>query len=393
MSVDKGVDLLDYFVLVTKWRKYLFVLLLFSLTISYLSIYLFIDDQFDATATIIPLEDENAGGITGLMKGLRGLPMGLSGGTSRGDIGKYNTIIYSRTNLEDVIGRFGLVAIYHLDSASVDCMEKAVKKLAKDIITEETEESAFKITVRANNARRAADITNYLVALLNKRVIDLKVNKSKESRLFLEKRVGEIQQELRVSEDSLKFFQERSKMFEVESQLRVILAAYSELESQLIARQVEKGILEKVYDKESPQVQNMDIQIAEYERKLSQLRNSGQPGSIFLSINGLPRTAEEYVRRFRDVKINNALLEFIVPLYEQAKFDEKKDYPVLQVVDFAVPPAKRTYPPRTLFALAISLAIVFIALLGIFLREMLLSSNNPKVLYITRELLRSTKKE
>ena len=393
MSLDKGVDILDFLVLMTKWKKFLLILLACSLVASYVAIYFFVDEQFDSTSVLIPLDDENEGGLTGVMKGLKGLPMGLSAGSLKADIGKYNTIIYSRTTLEDIIARFGLVRVYRLDSLSPDHLEKAVKRLGKEITTEETGESALTIVVRSNNAQRAADINNYLITLLNRRAIDLKVNKSRESRMFLEKRVEEIREDLRKSEDSLKAYQEASKMFEVESQLKEILTAYSDLESKLISRQVERGILEKIYDKGSPQVINMDIEISEYQKKLSQLRNEGQPGSILLSVNGLPSTTEEYVRRFRNVKIGNALLEFIIPLYEQSKIDEKRDYPVLQVIDYAIPPVKRSYPQRTFLAALITIAILVTAVLIILIRENIITTTNPRVRFILGELSMRSKKE
>lgn len=388
MSVDKGIDILDYFVLIAKWKKFIVILFLSSFAVAYITIYLFVEDQYDATATIIPLEDDNAGGITGLMKGLKGLPLNLGGISKKEETGRYNTIIFSRTNLENVIRKFDLFTVYHLDSSKAESMEKAVKRLTKNIITEETEESAFNITVRSNDPKRAAQMTNYVVSAMNDRVVSLKVSKSREARLFLEGRLAELRLEMRNSEDSLTAYQEHSNMYEVETQLKQILTAYSSLETDLVEKQLEKGILERLYDKESPQVKNMEIQISEYDRKLSQLRTIGQPGSLMLSMKSLPKTSEEYLRRFREVKISNALLEFIVPLYEQAKFDEKKDYPVLQIIDNAIPPSKRTYPPRTLFSLAIAFSILCFALIWLFLRENLRTSENARLLFVKNELFK-----
>ena len=63
------------------------------------------------------------------------------------------------------------------------------------------------------------------------------------------------------------------------------------------------------------------------------------------------RNSMEYLRRFRDVKIGNELLEFVTPLYEQSRFDEKKNCPNPQIIDYAVPSQKELSAPHTLFTL------------------------------------------
>ncbi|MBK7866129.1 MAG: hypothetical protein IPJ75_03550 [Ignavibacteriales bacterium] len=49
------------------------------------------------------------------------------------------------------------------------------------------------------------------------------------------------------------------------------------------------------------------------------------------------------------------MLEFLLPVYEQAKFDEQKDIPVILSIDKAVPSDKKVYPPRMVYAILISL--------------------------------------
>ncbi len=367
MPEPKGFSLLHYMEFLVR-RKELFLLVFVgSLVLSYGAIYVLIEEQFEATATLIPREEETSSAAAGLLRNLKGLPFSLGTKTPHSDMDLYTTIIYSRSMLEDVIHAFGLIDVYGLDTGAVDHMERAVKRLAKEVSTKETIESAFLLTVRAGTRQRAADMTNFIIRRMNERIVELNSSRSGQNREFLGKRLQEITADLKAAEDSLRAFQERTGLLDVKSQLSGIIAAHTELETQLAAKRFQRGILERMYDKASPQVAEAQMQIEVYEKKLAELRSVGDPGSPLLPLKSLPLTTAEYLRRYRAVELNNLLLEYVMPLYEQAKFEEKRDTPVLQVIDYGVPPAKKSYPPRTLFAFigAISVSvIVFVILLA-----------------------------
>ena len=387
MAEYRGFDIFDIFVFALQRKKILGILFIGSLVVSYVGIYLFIEEQFEATATIIPAEDDGVSGIGSMLKGLKNLPLNLGKSSSiQSEINRYNTIIYSRTTLEDVIKQFDIYKVYDIDTTDINYREETLKRLRKEILTEETDEDAFEITVRSNSPQRAADMVNFIIHTLNTKIIHLKVSKSRENRIFLEKRVAEIYRELQVSEDSLRFFQERSGLVDVKSQLPEMLAVYGTLETDLLTKQLKKNVLENLFDKQSPEVKNLEVEIKEYEKKLSSLRNEREGGSMVLAMKAIPQTAVEYYRRFRQVEINSTLLEFVVPLYEQAKLEEKKDYPILQVIDYGVPPAKKTYPPRILFALLGALFVTFGFQFYLFVKIRLIQSSNPKINFIRQEL-------
>jgi uncharacterized protein involved in exopolysaccharide biosynthesis len=80
----------------------------------------------------------------------------------------------------------------------------------------------------------------------------------------------------------------------------------------------------------------------------------------------------------------------VVPLYEQAKIEEKKDYPILQVIDYAVPPAKKSWPPRTLFALIGAFSVTMFVYLVLRMRSSVSKITDPRLLSIIREAKRWT---
>jgi uncharacterized protein involved in exopolysaccharide biosynthesis len=61
--------------------------------------------------------------------------------------------------------------------------------------------------------------------------------------------------------------------------------------------------------------------------------------------------ALEYARKLREVKYHETLFELLAKQYEAARIDEAKAAPIIQVVDRAVPPDKKSGPHRALIIL------------------------------------------
>lgn len=381
MAENRGFDILDYLVLIVKWKKALIILLISTLVISYLTIYFFVPEEFESTATVLPSGDSQLGGISGMMKSLKDLPLGLGGKSKNGETDLYLTIIYSRTSLENIIKKYDL-----LKEFNVKYMDDAVKILNKKISANLAEDNSFHISVRAGSAQKAADMVNYILQYLNETVINLNVAKSKTNREFLEKRYAEIKRELKYAEDSLQIFQQRSGILDPKEQPRLILDSFSKLENDMTAKQVELSIMEKIASKDSPQLNLLKTQLQEYQASFENLKKKGDSENILQPISGLPEKTKNFVRYFRNVEMYNAILEFIAPLYEQAKFEEQKDMPVLQIIDYGNVPQKRVAPQRTMLSIVVSILMMIIAVAVLILREVLRKSNNPKINIIKREL-------
>jgi len=388
MAEDKKIDLLDYFVILVKWKKFLIALLIPFMIVTYLGIYFLIEEQFDSTALLVPAEDASLGGIAGLIGGLgANLPFDIGAGSSP-EMNMYNTIIYSRTNLQRIIDEFDLLKVYELSPEIKGYKEIALKALAGSIEASETEFSAYEIKVRANSPQLAADITNYIVLLLNEKLIQLRTEKSKNNRIFLEDRVAEIRSNLTHSEDSLMQYQEQSGIIAAEDQVRGLIETYTTLETNLITKQIEQSIIEQLRGKNSPQFETVNMEVIEYEKRLEEMKRKGGPSGLFPALNSLPKQVINYFRLLREVEINSKILEFILPLFEQAKIEEKKDIPTLQVIDNAVPPAKKSYPPRTIITLVITFGVFITTFFFILIRENQNWQQSEKFLFIRKNLFR-----
>ncbi len=381
MSAINGKEfhLLDYVNFAIRRKEMFLAVFMISLVVVYLGVFFFVEEEYESTAVLIPRGEESTSLASGLLRSMKGMSLGLGSRTPRSEMDLYSTIIYSRTMMEDIIKTFGLIETYDLDTLDVEHMEKAIKRLRKEVFTHETEEWSFMITARATTAARSADITNTILKKMNERIVALNTDRSRQNRIFLEKRLVEVRQQLKTAEDSLRTYQERTGLMDAKKQLEGIVTAHATLEAELAAKRIQEGILERMYDRESPQVREAQMQISAFEGKLVELRSKSVPGSTLLPLKTLPRTAVEYLRRYREVEINNLILEFVTPLYEQAKLDEAKDYPVLQVIDYAIPPAKKSYPPRVLFSLIGALSVTLLVYVFLLIRDALDHTEDQKL--------------
>lgn len=378
---------IDYLALIVKHKKIIFLAVFFSGIIGYLGIYFLIDEQFDSKSVIIAAQDEGLGGISSLLGSLENLPIGLNGPTNQ-EMAVYNTVIYSRTMLENIIKRFDLINVYKIDQTNPEHMEIAVKILKSNITTLETPNLAYEIEIRSPKPKLSAEINNFIIKELNDKIVSIKIEKSKNNRLFLDKRVSEIKNELRLSEDTLIYYQQKSGLLEAEEQVKEILGVYGQLETDLITKQIEVSILEKLYPRSNPQLEQAQLSVNEYSKKLELLKKDGNKDGILLSYKSIPKKALDYYRNLRNVEINSKILEFILPLYEQAKFDEQKDVPVLQIIDSAIPAIKKSYPPRTVFTLILMFAVFLICFFVILIIENENWQKSEKYIYIKQNLFR-----
>ncbi|MBK7105834.1 MAG: hypothetical protein IPH62_11180 [Ignavibacteriae bacterium] len=387
MSESRGLDLLDYLVFILKWKKLLISLTIFTIIFSYVTIYFLIDEQFESTSVVITSENENTSGLGSLMKSFSNLPIGIPGLSSSGaDTDLFTTIIYSRTNLLKIIDRFDLYKAYKEKT-----MEETIKVLAGIINAEETKEGAYEIKIRDKSPQKAADMVNYIVKQLNETLIELNIAKAKDNRLFMEKRYEEIKSSLKIAEDSLVIYQKNSGILLAEDQLQASFEAYTKLEAELASKQVEYNILKKLYGENSPQIEAAKISLEEYQIKLNKIKNGKDGSNLILSLTNLPQKSMTYLRFYRDVEIYNAMLEFIIPVYEQSRFDEQKNIPLLQVIDKGIPAEKKAFPQRALLSILITVIVLLMVLFIIIIRELLDKTTNDKVLLIKNEIFKFKK--
>ena len=146
--------------------------------------------------------------------------------------------------------------------------------------------------------------------------------------------------------------------------------------------------METILDKNSPQLEKIKTELNNLREKINNLKTKGRKTGVILGLKNLPELTLNYYRYFRDVEVNNAILEYVIPLYEQAKLEEQKDIPVLRVIDYAVPPAKKSYPPRLIFTLLITSVMITLLIIYFLIAANIKHKNYDKIILLKRELMK-----
>lgn len=383
MAENKGFDILDIIILVLNFKRSIFFLLLFVAITTYTTIYFYVDEQFEGAALILPTEQDQLSTLNSIMKNFSGMTSAIGASKKATTTDLYTTIINSRTTLTKVINTFGLFNEYKLKS-----MEKTIEMLRKNISIGETNEKAFTIAVKGSSRQKAADMTNYIVDLLNKSVIDLNIKKATDNKNFIEQRYNTIKKDLKIAEDSLAVFQSENKLFEVEAQAKTTFEQYAKLDASLAEKETQQAILEKILDPETPQLESSRIGLEEFKKKVESIKSGqGLNKSVLIPFSLIAQKSLEYFRLFRNVKIQQTLLEFIVPVYEQSKLEEQKSLPVFQVVDSAIPPEKRVYPKRVFLTSIVTISVVSLYILLLLIWQLFKTSKNEKLFLIKKKIL------
>jgi len=331
---QKKTDFIDYLSVVYRWRRFVTINMV-AVTLLAVIVSFVLPRWYRATASVLPPKEPDMFGSLGaassVLKGISGARALRGLGQTEGAY-NYFAILKSRTAMEAVVRKFDLVKVYDITDKS---MEKAVKELSSNTAFETTDDDNITIEVLDRDPQRAADMANYFVDQLNELSIKLGTQEARGNREFIEKRLEKSQDDLRLAEDSLQKYQEKTGMIVAVDPSSPGVTGIGELYGMKAKKEIELAILRRTVAPDNAVLRQDELELSELDRKVSTF----------------PGVGIESLRLYRDVLIQQKIIEFLLPLYEQAKVDEHKDVPVLLVLDKAVAPEKKVKPQRSLIVL------------------------------------------
>jgi len=372
---EKSKRLEDLIIILIKYQKLILINVLL-VTVAAVIISLTIPNKYTATTSFISPKKKGGlfGDIAGFSSSIKDLSRTLGGrlGAVTDEAYNYLVILQSRTASEKIIQKFNLREIYEIDEDKP--YEDVIKELENFVDFNIAEEGNIVISVTDEVPKRAAEMANYYVQILNEISTELSITESRNNREFIEKRFVQAQNDILAIEDSMEIFSKKYNVLALEEQMKAAIEVAAAIKAQLEIAKLERDILIRNYGEENPLVQQTKLKVDELTKQLVNLKfgddkNLKSSLNIFVPFENVPETGVLYIRLMRNYEIQTKILEFIYPIYEQAKIEEQKDIPVVLVVDKAKPPQKKSSPKRSLIVIGAFLISFFFSLGYVLIKE------------------------
>lgn len=366
MYDEQEINLLDLLKVIVKRKKPIFKLCGAAVIIS-VACSLALPNIYTATAKILPPQKEGAGGLSAItaMLGSAGGLASLAGGALGGGTTElYLGILKSRSVEDAVIKRLDLVKIFKTKSP-----EETRKALEGHLVMKAGKDGIISIEANDKDPKRAAALANAMVDELGRKSVQLNLTKAGTERVFLEKRLEVVKDDLKKAEESMKSFQEKNRAIKVDTQAIATMQGIAQMKAELVSKEIQLASLKSYQTDENPQVKLMQSGIAKLRGQLGAYEGSGMSGDAIPSVGNIPNLGLEYARRMRELKIQEAIFEQLTKQYEMAKLNEAKDSSSLQVLDDAVVPTKKSKPKRSLIVILAIFTAFFIGIFLAFIQE------------------------
>ena len=345
------------------WRRFIIVAS-FGIAVIAAVIALLIPNWYKASATVL-IPEAGAGGLSALFQNLPSAASSILGGSS-GDYVRYMAILNSRSVTSAAVDSFNLVAVYETGE-SKNPREEAIGIFRENVEIELDKEYDFlSVAVTDSDRERAAHMANFLVRRLNALNAQLSSQSAGEYRLHIENRYVEAREAMDSVLTATADFQRKYGVFNLPAQTEGFFEQIAGLRANALEAEIQYEALREQYGADNPRVESFREIAAAANRKYQDAL-AGEERLLPIPQSEIPEVGRQYVDLEMERTIQQAILEIVGPMYEQAKLQEEKDARAVQILDEAIPPAKKAGPKRTFIVLFAGISAFILACLFVLL--------------------------
>jgi len=304
--------------------------------------------QTQSAASMMIGQLTSAGG--GSLAALAGGGLGLK---NPNDI--YIGLLTSRPIADAIIQKFGLMREYHAKD-----MTEARSKLAGDTQITSQKNGFIVISVTDNDKKRVAERANAYTDELRILTKSLAVTEASQRRVFYEEQLKQSKEALVAAELAFQQVQQQKGLVELDAQAKAMIESLAALRAQVAAKQVEVQALRSYSTEQNPDVQLAEKELTSLQAEETRLAQRNHvPGIAGLGLGNVPAAGLEYLRAEHELAYQQALYDMLMKQYDAAKLDESKDAAIIQVVEPAIEPERKSSPQRKLIVLLFTFAGFF----------------------------------
>ena len=332
-----------------------------------LAISFAIPPTFTATTKFMPPQQQQ--GAAAAMLSSLGALGGLAGATGgiKNPADQYVAFLKSRSVQDALVDRFKLMERY-----DTRFREDARKELDGNVQIASGKDGLITIDASDKDPAFAAQLANADVEELGKLLSRLAVTEAQQRRVFFEKQLLNAKDNLAKAEQALKSSGVNSSALKASP-----VAAVEELakiKAGITAQEIKLASMRGYLTESAPDFKQAQTELAAMRGQLTRAE-SAEPAPI-----GASASDSDYISKYREYKYHETLFELFAKQYEMARVDESREGAVIQVLDPAQPPEKKSKPKKAMIAIMSIMSTGFALLLFIFIRQTWRNASaNPEI--------------
>src|SRR5580658_3057255 len=346
-SASDEISLLDLLIVLAA-RKRLIIWITVAFAILAIVVSLLLPVRYTATVVLLPPQQNSSlsNQLAAQLGSFGGVAASLAGGGSsllRNPNDMYVAMFKSHFVEDAMVERFELMREYHKKYRS-DARKKFEHYTDVD---GSGKDGLIHISVEDHDPQRARDLANGYVDQFRNLTEHLAITEAGQRRLFFEKQLQQANQSLADAEESLKETEQKTGLIAIDAQTRALIESAASLRAQVAAKEVQIQGMQTYATGENAQLVEAQQELDSLRAQLARLGGGNDnSGGIIVPKGQMTEAGVEYVRKLRDVKYYETIFEILARQFELAKLDEAKEGALIQVVDPAVPPDKKSFPHR-----------------------------------------------
>ena len=305
---------------------------------------------FTARATFLPPQQQQSSAASALASSLGALS-GLAGAVARTPGDQYVALLQSATVEDRLIDRFKLMAAYGAEYR-VDARQMLEQRVR---ISLGKRDGIITVEVDDQIPQRAADIANQHIEELRRLTSDLTLTEAKQRRVFFQNQLQETREKLDNAQLALQTSGFNAGALRAEP--RAAAETYSGLRAELTAAEVRLQMLRQSLTDTAPEVQQLLSRLSALRSQVARVEASSPPES-----------GPGYITRYREFKYQETLFDLFSRQYELAKVDESREGTLIQVIDAASVPERKSRPRRSVVAIVWTLGAGLVLTAFVFMR-------------------------
>lgn len=253
---------------------------------------------------------------------------------------QYVALMQSRSAFDRIIDGFKLIDVYGVPLRS-DAREKLRTRTSFSL---GKRDGLITVGVEDRDPKRAADMANAFVEVLREMTSTLAITEAQQRRKFFEGHLEATSTRLKAAQERLQG--SGYSQGALQSEPKAAAEAYARLRAEITATEVRLQVLRTKFTDGAPELQQVASALTGLRRQLAAAEAAPPQAPA--------GAGADYVGRFRDFKYQEALYELYARQFEAARVDESREGMLIQIVDVANPPERKSFPRRGLITLAVA---------------------------------------